>query len=49
MKLYKVKLISATSERWVTVRANSESMARSMVFTNRTWGIGDVVPPQEDV
>lgn len=44
MRTFKIQFISATSERWFIVHAINEAVARSMVFTNRRWQIGEIIP-----
>jgi len=43
MKLYKIKLTSATSERWISKYAINEKAARAMVFVGKRWQISEVV------
>jgi len=43
VKIYRIRLVSATRDKWVTVNAINEKAARCMVYTGRVWGIGEVV------
>jgi len=43
MKLYKIKLVSATNERWISKCAISEKAARAMVFVGKRWQISEIV------
>lgn len=49
MKTFKIQLISATRDKWLTVHAINEAAARSMVSTGRRWGIGEVVEVRNEM